>query len=287
MRVTPSEHQQSTERLWTPWRGAYVGGRAKEGGCIFCNRLERSSDVESLILYRAAQSFVIMNLFPYNTGHIMLVPNQHAPDPSGLTDEALAEMGTMLPTLTNALRRAFACHGFNVGLNIGATAGAGVEAHLHQHIVPRWQGDANFMPIIASTMTIPELIPVTYAKIRAELIRELTGTGSATFILFEKGTDRFLLRNGAIPSVALRDGEAVVTSMIDSLPGGIGDAVLAGWAGPNEASAPDATDIVLTLSGVVSDTLPNGWQAVSYDDAIDPEVRAIINRAIRQRAPWQ
>lgn len=103
-----------------------------------------------------------MNLYPYNTGHIMLVPNAHAPDPAQLMTDTLHEMSEMLPILTSSLRRVFNCEGFNIGLNIGAIAGAGVADHLHQHVVPRWQGDANFMPVLASTMVIPETIPVTY-----------------------------------------------------------------------------------------------------------------------------
>ena len=275
-----------TERLWTPWRMNYVGGGTKESGCIFCNRLQRSNDVESLILHRAANSFVIMNLFPYNTGHIMLVPNQHASDPGELSPETLAEIGMQLPTLTNALRMAFACHGFNVGLNIGAIAGAGVEAHLHQHIVPRWQGDANFMPIIASTMTIPELIPVTYAKIRAELTRELTGVAFARFVLLDDATGKVLLHDGQVPRAVLNADTPVLQAIFQSLPSGVTGVQLAGWAGPEYAGDPHEDDIVLTLVGTVGRSLSAGWEPVALAD-LDPdgEVGMLANRAISQRAP--
>lgn len=264
---------------------SYIEGGTKETGCIFCNRLARQNDVESLILYRGDHVFVIMNLFPYNTGHIMLVPNQHASDPAELSPDALAEMGTALPALTNALRRTFACHGFNMGLNIGAIAGAGVEAHLHEHIVPRWQGDANFMPILASTMTIPELIPVTYAKIRAELTRELTSAESARFVLFDESNERVLLRSGAVPSVALKDGEPVVNAVLAAIPDSVTAVQLAGWAGPETAVALQTDDIALTLTGTGS-TLPPEWQFVTIDGAVTDEVSgAVIDRAIRQLAP--
>lgn len=283
--MTTDEKRHPTERLWTPWRMHYIGGGSKETGCIFCNRLERQDDVESLILYRGDDTFVIMNLFPYNTGHIMLVPNLHVADPSGLSPDALSEMGTALPMLTNALRRAFGCHGFNVGLNIGAIAGAGVEAHLHEHIVPRWQGDANFMPILASTMTIPELIPVTYAKIRAELTRELTSADSARFVLLDDATERVLLHNGRVPSVVLKEGEPVPNTIVSSLPDALTTVQLAGWAGPDSASKPQAHDLALTLTGRMQAGLPSGWRFVRIDEGIDDDSGAVIDRAIRQRAP--
>ena len=163
---------RAEDRLWTPWRMRYVGGQREEG-CVFCNRLAEDDDVAALILWRGERSFAIMTLFPYNTGHIMLVPNAHVPGPEEADPGALAEMATVLPGVLRGLRRALNCDGFNIGTNVGSIAGAGIAAHLHQHVVPRWNGDANFMPILASTMVMPELIPVTYAKLRAELAREL------------------------------------------------------------------------------------------------------------------
>jgi ATP adenylyltransferase len=284
--VPDADHSQATERLWTPWRMSYVGGETKEEGCIFCNRLEHDRDIESLILHRADHSFVIINLFPYNTGHLMLVPNRHASDPSDLPPEALAEMATALPAILRALRRAFACHGFNVGLNIGAIAGAGVEAHLHQHIVPRWQGDANFMPIIASTMTIPELIPVTYAKIRAELTRELTKATTARFAMLDPDGSRVILHRDMIPSVQLDDETPIVQAIAASLPGGVVTAALAGWAGPVASGSPSSDDIVVTFVGENKGPIDPGWSMVPID-ALESgsEAHGIVQRAISQRAP--
>lgn len=141
----------------------YIGGDAGEAGCIFCNRLTANDDVASLIVHRGEHCFAIMNLYPYNTGHVMIVPNTHVANIDELTAETLTEMALLLPVLTRALRRVLNCDGFNIGLNIGSVAGAGVADHLHEHVVPRWEGDANFMPIIGDTMVLPELIPATYA----------------------------------------------------------------------------------------------------------------------------
>ena len=158
------------EKLWTPWRMGYVGG-PKGAGCIFCDKPAAGDDRANLILHRGAQTFVIMNLFPYNTGHLMIVPYAHVATLPALGAEALAEMAATLPWVTSLLGRVLRPDGFNVGLNIGAVAGAGVADHLHMHIVPRWTGDANFMPILANTTVMPELIPVTQAKLLAEIAR--------------------------------------------------------------------------------------------------------------------
>lgn len=159
------------EKLWTPWRMGYVGG-AREAGCIFCDKPAADDDRANLILYRGQHAFVIMNLYPYNTGHVMIVPYAHVSTLSTLPATALAEMTTLLPWITAHLERILRPAGFNVGLNIGDVAGAGIAAHLHMHVVPRWVGDANFMPILANTTVMPELIPVTQAKLLAEIARQ-------------------------------------------------------------------------------------------------------------------
>ena len=151
----------------------YVVDGGARAGCIFCNRLDEEDDVGSLILHRGDRAFVIMNLFPYNTGHVMIVPNEHVSSPEIAESESLAAVAALEGPVLRALRRSLSCDGFNLGLNVGAIAGAGVTDHMHQHVVPRWVGDANFMPILASTVVLPELIPVTYAKTRAEIGREL------------------------------------------------------------------------------------------------------------------
>jgi ATP adenylyltransferase len=278
-----SEHTSPTERLWTPWRMRYINGDSSEDGCIFCNRLEADDDVESLILYRGQHSFTIMNLYPYNTGHIMLVPNAHAPDPALLSTETLHETGEMLSVLTTSLRRVFNCAGFNVGLNIGAVAGAGVAGHLHQHIVPRWLGDANFMPILASTMVIPETIPVTYAKIRAEIQREMTRVDGASFVLLDPAGSHVLLRNGVLPTVDLVGDGPVWQSVNNAVPGEVKSFELAGWAGEKVATPMDDSPIVLTLRGEIGPDLPAGWGAFPPDSPVlDAETRLILERAQAQ-----
>ncbi|MGH2614261.1 MAG: HIT family protein, partial [Thermomicrobiales bacterium] len=151
----PAPPGANLERLWTPWRMPYVAGGVRESGCIFCNRLTENDDVRTLILHRADRAFVIMNLYPYNTGHVMIVPNAHVASPEDADPELLAQMAALRGPVLRTLRRALSPEGFNLGLNVGAVAGAGVTGHLHEHVVPRWQGDANFMPILASTMVLP------------------------------------------------------------------------------------------------------------------------------------
>jgi ATP adenylyltransferase len=276
----------STDRLWTPWRMRYIAGETKEEGCVFCNRLYADDDVQSLILHRGHHVFAIMNLFPYNTGHIMIVPNQHTADPEELEMAALHEMGELLPLLTRVLRRVFACAGFNIGLNVGAVAGAGVAAHLHQHLVPRWVGDANFMPILASTMAIPELIPATYAKIRAELHRELTAASTAVAVILGRDDSQVLIRDGYLPTVTLTPDTPVWTALANGLPPRTSDIAIAGWGGTRRAVQEPAGPVVLTLRARFPSRLPGGWKSLSIDnDEMRPEERATIAHAVDQLAP--
>jgi diadenosine tetraphosphate (Ap4A) HIT family hydrolase len=168
--------------------------------------LAADNDVASLILHRGEHAFAILNLFPYNTAHLMLVPNAHVASPVDAPPEALTEIALLLPPTLQALSRALGCQGFNVGLNVGAVAGAGMAEHLHQHVVPRWTGDANFMPIVAATMVLPELLPVTYAKVRAELERELRG--------WRESIGRF-----AMPRAKARAGEGAAEGQASDTPG--------------------------------------------------------------------
>jgi len=280
-----SEHTSRTERLWTPWRMRYIGGHTKEEGCIFCNRLDSDNDIASLILYRGTNVFVIMNLYPYNTGHVMLVPNTHAADPSGLSPGTLREMGETLPMITTALRRVLDCDGFNVGLNIGDIAGAGVAEHLHEHIVPRWTGDANFMPILASTMVLPELIPVTYAKIRAEIERVQRSRDAARMIVFDEN-GRALLHHKRVPSVALELSIPVWKSVVNAVPREVTAFELAGWAGADSTRTDVDIPIGLTLRAVAGPSLPDGWAWSPLDDpSIDETTRSQLQRAELQLAP--
>ena len=212
----------------------YVAGADREEGCIFCNRLAEEDDVQSLILHRGERAFVIMNLYPYNTGHLMIVPNAHVASPEDAEPEVMREMAELRGPVLRALRRALSPDGFNLGLNVGAPAGAGVADHLHEHVVPRWQGDANFMPILASTMVMPELIPVTYAKLRAELAAELA-SGSRVTDLVDRGRPharaRRCSRTVATGRVPVRDEPIWRAAIRDARERGATDAELLGWAG--------------------------------------------------------
>lgn len=164
------------ERLWTPWRMGYVGGERRPtppGISIFTAIADAPlHDAENFVLYRGARALILMNLYPYNTGHCMVVPYRQVATLDALDTGEMTEIGLLLPWLTRVLQTTLRCDGLNIGLNLGAVAGAGVAEHLHWHLVPRWQGDANFMPIIAKTTVMPELLPDTYAKLRATMARD-------------------------------------------------------------------------------------------------------------------
>ena len=148
------------ERLFSPWRSKYIESfktkQPKAEGCIFCAALTSRDDNDSLVVYRHAEAFVIMNLYPYNSGHLMVVPNRHTADFSDLTETELAACMTLLQTAEKTLREMSAPHGFNLGMNLGRAGGAGIDDHLHWHIVPRWNGDTNFMPTIADIKMVSE-----------------------------------------------------------------------------------------------------------------------------------
>jgi ATP adenylyltransferase len=148
------------ERLFSPWRSRYIESfktpSESKDECIFCSALSVSEDKERLVIYRSTHAFVIMNLYPYNSGHMMIVPNRHTSDFSSLTLEEHADCMNLLQTAQTALRELVHPHGFNLGMNLGRAGGAGIEDHLHWHIVPRWNGDTNFMPIIADVKLVSE-----------------------------------------------------------------------------------------------------------------------------------
>ena len=149
-------------RLWTPHRMVYIKGQDKpasdeEHDCPFCTAPKRS-DEDGLIVARGSLVYAVLNLYPYNSGHLMVVPYRHVSDYTDLDEAETAEFGAMTQTAMTVLRSAMAPHGFNIGMNQGVVAGAGIAAHLHQHIVPRWGGDTNFMPVVAQTRVLPELL---------------------------------------------------------------------------------------------------------------------------------
>ncbi len=235
----PIEHQ----RLWTPWRMRYISGDAKESGCLFCRRLADADDTRSLIIHRGDTAFIILNLFPYNTGHVMIVPNEHTASLEAARWESVEGMARLLPPTLRALRRVLSCDGFNVGLNIGDVAGAGVAEHVHQHVVPRWKGDANFMPILASTMVLPELLPVTYAKVRAELVRELNAGSPdadsiALVILSGDGAQVAVVERGGcatLPRAKASSNEPLWKAALREAAAHGVAAEITGWAGTPQA----------------------------------------------------
>ncbi|MFZ5591489.1 MAG: HIT family protein [Bacillota bacterium] len=153
------------ERIWAPWRTVYIG---KDHGdiCIFCDKLQSDKDVENYVLYRGERVFVLLNLYPYNNGHLLIAPKRHVGDVTDLTPEELLELGLTTQKMTALLRRAFNPDGFNIGVNLGRIAGAGVPGHFHIHIVPRWGGDTNFMPVLGDVRVISEALDLTYQKLK-------------------------------------------------------------------------------------------------------------------------
>jgi ATP adenylyltransferase len=147
------------ERLYTPHRMAYIKGEGKDG-CPFCD-IPSMPDDQGLIVARGEVCFVVLNLYPYNSGHLMVVPFRHVSAYDDLSDDETVELATLTQRSLRAIRHASGAQGFNVGMNLGSVAGAGIAAHLHQHVVPRWGGDTNFMPVVGHTKVLPQLLPDT------------------------------------------------------------------------------------------------------------------------------
>ena len=152
------------KNLWAPWRMEYIV-KDKSGECIFCALPQAEQDKKDKILFRGTECFVIMNIFPYNNGHIMISPFRHLSCVTMLNDKELIEMSRLTQKSLESLREVYKPDGFNVGFNIGKAAGAGYDEHLHNHIVPRWAGDTNFMPMLADTKVHPEHLEATYGRL--------------------------------------------------------------------------------------------------------------------------
>lgn len=157
------------KRLWAAWRMKYITNAEKETGCIFCNALARRDDEQNLIVRRGERAFIILNKYPYTSGHVMVAPMAHQPSLELLEPEERAEMMELTAVCLRVLREIYHPHGFNVGVNIGAAAGAGVPGHVHLHIVPRWNGDTNFMSTIGEVRVLPEALEETYRRVRDAL----------------------------------------------------------------------------------------------------------------------
>jgi len=154
------------ERIWAPWRMKYIESGAQGEGCIFCVGSDASRDEEKYVLHRADLVFTMLNAFPYTSGHLMIAPYRHVADPALMNEEELSEMMAEAVFMLKVLRKAFQPEGFNLGINIGKPAGAGIADHAHLHIVPRWGGDTNFMPVLADTRIIPQALADTYKKLK-------------------------------------------------------------------------------------------------------------------------
>ena len=152
------------EQLWAPWRLSYIVSGPSQG-CVFCLG-DQGEDESRMVLYRGSHVFAIMNAYPYSNGHFLIPPYRHISDMSELTDDESLEMMQLTRESCRILKEACRPDGFNIGINVGAAAGAGVAGHIHLHIVPRWQSDTNFMPVLADVKVIPEALEATYRKLK-------------------------------------------------------------------------------------------------------------------------
>ena len=164
--------------LWAPWRMAYITRAHEMEGCLFCRLHEEEKDEENKVIYRGRTCFVVLNIYPYNTGHVMVAPYRHVAYPTDITDEELLDLWKTVNLAIRAIQLAYGPQGFNVGINLGRVAGAGVEDHLHVHVVPRWLGDTNFMPVLASTKVISQHIDEMYRSLKEAFARALASGGS-------------------------------------------------------------------------------------------------------------
>jgi ATP adenylyltransferase len=158
------------EHIWSPWRYAYIASLAHPSGCIFCAAARApQSDRDNLVVYRGDLNFIILNLYPYTTGHLMVVPFEHSGSFPELDSPTTTEMMQLAKQAQVALQKEYGPDGFNIGFNLGRAAGAGVAGHIHLHVVPRWIGDANFVSIVGETRVLPEDLNTTYDKLKKHL----------------------------------------------------------------------------------------------------------------------
>ncbi len=157
------------DRLWNPWRYRYITAPKTYSACVFCAisaELGPENDEANLIVYRGVHNFVVLNLYPYTAGHLLIVPYAHVSELSGIDDAAASEMMDLTRRAERHLRALYRPSGLNLGMNLGESAGAGIAAHIHMHVLPRWHGDANFLSVIGETRILPEELPVTWRRVR-------------------------------------------------------------------------------------------------------------------------
>jgi ATP adenylyltransferase len=155
--------------LWTPWRYAYIVSSDKAAGCVFCEALKRTDDPNTGVVYRGRNCFVILNAFPYTSGHVMIVSNQHIDELRKLPADTAQEMMALAQRLEAVLHEVYHPDGVNLGMNIGKAAGAGVAGHIHMHVLPRWIADSNFMTVVGETRILPESLDTTYKRLKESL----------------------------------------------------------------------------------------------------------------------
>ena len=152
--------------LWTPWRSAYMQEKKDKSRCIFCDALASSEDEQNLVVYRGKSTFVILNRYPYTSGHLMIAPHVHVSRLAQISEETADELMKLARRAEEIIEAVYQPDGLNVGMNLGHAAGAGIEEHIHMHVLPRWLGDANFMTSLSNTRVIPESLQETYAKLK-------------------------------------------------------------------------------------------------------------------------
>ena len=158
--------------LWTPWRYQYIADASKDDRCIFCDAIAANDDAKMLVVFRGAKNYIILNRYPYTAGHVMVVPYAHVADLAEADPEVLSEMMRLAQRVKAALEKSYHPQGYNLGMNLGRAAGAGVLGHLHLHVLPRWSGDSNFMTVVGETRVEPEDLATTYEKLRSALSQE-------------------------------------------------------------------------------------------------------------------
>ena len=153
------------DHLWSPWRYQYVTTAGRDGACIFCEKSAARNDAGNFVVYRGKRNFVLLNIFPYTTGHLMIAPYEHVATLEETAEETVSEMALLARLAEKQLRAVYRPQGINVGMNIGECAGAGVAGHIHMHVLPRWVGDSSFMTTVGETRVLPEAVNVTYEKL--------------------------------------------------------------------------------------------------------------------------